>query len=67
MCHKKSKNITSSLPELSSRTVPANIYLFKVVIETLKKVRKLSKVSNKDTKTNSGAFTVNFEHILHLS
>ena len=30
MCHKKSKNITSSLLELSSRTVPANIYLFKV-------------------------------------
>ena len=29
MCHKKLKNTTSSLPELRSRIVPANIDLFK--------------------------------------
>ena len=29
MCHKKSKNTTPSLPEIRSRIVPANIYLFK--------------------------------------
>ena len=30
MCHKKSKNTVSSLPELWSRIVPADVYLFKV-------------------------------------
>ena len=29
MCHKKSKNTTPSLPEIRSRIVPANTYLFK--------------------------------------
>ena len=39
----------------------------KSLIETLKKRWKLFKVNNKDNKTKSGAFIVNFEHISHLS
>ena len=41
MCHKKLKNTTSSLPELRSRIVPANIYLFKVNNKNTEKSAKI--------------------------
>ena len=68
MCHKKTKNTTSSLlPELRSRIVPANFYLFKVNNRnTEKKVLNMSKVNSKDTRMKSGAFMLTLK-IFHTS
>ena len=54
MCHKKSKNTISTLPELRSRIVPANVYLFKVnKRNTEKRVTYVQNVNNKYTRMRS--------------
>ena len=67
MCHKTSKNATSSLPELRSMIVLGNIYLFKVNNRNSVKSLNMSEVNTKDTKTKSDAIVVKFVHISHLS
>ena len=54
----KSKNTTSSLPELRSKAVQGNITCSKSTMETLKKVRIMSKI-----KSRSSVGIANFGHL----